>query len=255
MNRVILVVCLLLNFGVRVSADDEPKRIHVIVALCDNEHQGIAPVNARIGNGEDLENNLYWGCSDGMNRYFRNSKDWTLVESKKADQEGGEEEGTDRHPVLETLIFKHKSTGAILTAEAFRGREIKASIQKFVDLLNDETNDLVAYIGHNGLMEFGINQEIPDVARKMKKDAVVLCCKSDAYFSGILKKADARPILMTDQFMYPGSFLLKAAVDGWLRGESTTQIRERAAKAYVTNQKIRLSAARGVFTDPEKLDQ
>lgn len=34
--------------------------VHVLVALCDNEHQGIVPVPARLGNGEDPERNLYW---------------------------------------------------------------------------------------------------------------------------------------------------------------------------------------------------
>src|ERR1700741_56402 len=39
----------------------EPATIHVFVAMVDNEHQDVQPVPAKIGNGEDLENNLYWG--------------------------------------------------------------------------------------------------------------------------------------------------------------------------------------------------
>lgn len=137
-----------------------------------------------------------------------------------------------------------------MTAEAWRGREIKKSIQKFADLLNKESIDLIAFIGHNGLMEFSIDQAVPEVPRTSKKDAIVLSCKSQPYFSDMLTKAGARPVLLTDQFMYPGSFLLKAALDGWLKGESPTQIRERAARAYAANQKIGVSAARGVFTKP-----
>jgi hypothetical protein len=34
--------------------------IHVTVALCDNQHQGIVPVPALIGNGRDSRNNLYF---------------------------------------------------------------------------------------------------------------------------------------------------------------------------------------------------
>ncbi len=232
-------------YGFNSSAADVPKRIHVIVALCDNDHQGILPVNRKIGNGDDLANNLYWGCSDGLGRYFRASRDWTLVDSKKEDLAGPGKEPI----VLETLTFKHDATGAVLTAEAWRGREIKKSIQKFADMLNEESIDLVAYIGHNGLMEFDINQTVPEVPRTTKKDAIVLCCKSQPYFSDILTKVGTRPVLLTDQFMYPGSFLLKAALDGWLKGESTTQIRERAAKVYAANQKISVSAARGVFSN------
>ncbi|MBS1655648.1 MAG: hypothetical protein JSU05_12430, partial [Bacteroidetes bacterium] len=43
--------------------DTTIKTIHVFVALCDNKYQGIVPVPAKIGNGQDPANNLYWGCS------------------------------------------------------------------------------------------------------------------------------------------------------------------------------------------------
>ena len=104
-------------------------------------------------------------------------------------------------------------------------------------------------------MEFDVLQKAPTTPRKTKKDAVVLCCKSDAYFDTMLTTAGVSPVLMTDQFMYPGSFLLKAAIDGWLLGESPTKIRDRAAAVYAKNQKIRVSAARGVFTHLKKDDQ
>ena len=37
----------------------ETKIIHVFVALCDNDSQGIVPVPKKIGNGNDPDNNLY----------------------------------------------------------------------------------------------------------------------------------------------------------------------------------------------------
>jgi hypothetical protein len=41
--------------------------IHVFVALADNASQGIVPVSARLGNGEDPEHNLYrWGSAFGV---------------------------------------------------------------------------------------------------------------------------------------------------------------------------------------------
>jgi len=49
--------------------------------------------------------------------------------------------------------------------------------------------------------------------------------------------------------------LLKAAIDGWLLGESPTKIRDGATAVYAMNQKICVSAARGVFTDLKKGDQ
>ena len=50
--------------------------IHVFVALCDNVNQGIVPVSARLGNGEDPANNLYWGAAFGVKTFFSKSKDW-----------------------------------------------------------------------------------------------------------------------------------------------------------------------------------
>src|SRR5258705_8709276 len=57
------------------------KTIHIYVALCDNKYQGIVPVPAKIGNGQDPDNNLYWGCAFGIRTYFKNSREWKLIES------------------------------------------------------------------------------------------------------------------------------------------------------------------------------
>jgi hypothetical protein len=46
--------------------------IHVLVALCDNEFQGIVPVLAHLGNGEDTAKNLYWGAMYGVKSYSAN---------------------------------------------------------------------------------------------------------------------------------------------------------------------------------------
>ena len=228
-----------------VSADEPAaRRIHVVVALCDNEHQGILPVNARIGNGDDLANNLYWGCSEGLWRTFDKSSDWKKIETKKADPDDTEA------AVLETLTYRHKTSGALLIAEAWRGREIRAATERLLELMADDSEDaphLVAWIGHNGLMDFRFTYN-PNLKSDPRKDAIILACKSQAWFEEILSDRNVRPILMTDQFMYPGSFLLKAAADGWLKGESRAAIRLRAARAYATNQGISVKAASGIFT-------
>jgi hypothetical protein len=62
-----------------LSAVEKPKTVHIIVALCDNEHQGIVPVPKNIGNGDKPNSNLYWGCSEGVKTIFTSSKDWKLL--------------------------------------------------------------------------------------------------------------------------------------------------------------------------------
>src|SRR5215471_6376032 len=73
------------------------KLIHVLVALCDNKHQGIVPVPARIGDGGDPANNLYWGARFGVKTIFKRASDW------KSFAEGR----NPRAEILERLIFKH----------------------------------------------------------------------------------------------------------------------------------------------------
>ncbi|MFT4759165.1 MAG: hypothetical protein ACI9XO_004463 [Paraglaciecola sp.] len=43
-------------------AKNEALVVPVFMPLCDNENQGIVPVNARRGDGLNLKSNLYWGA-------------------------------------------------------------------------------------------------------------------------------------------------------------------------------------------------
>ncbi len=65
--------------------------------------------------------------------------------------------------------------------------------------------DLVAFIGHNGLMDF--NLEVPKKSEGNDTEVVILCCVSERYFGDRLRALGCRPILMTQQLMYPGSFI------------------------------------------------
>ncbi|WP_211710240.1 hypothetical protein [Mucilaginibacter xinganensis] len=64
-------------------SDSAIKSIHVFVALCDNKYQGIIPVPAKLGNGQELDNNLYWGSGYGVRTYFKRSKEWKLLKTLK----------------------------------------------------------------------------------------------------------------------------------------------------------------------------
>jgi hypothetical protein len=248
---VAFIVPLLMPTG-NLQASKKPRVIHVFVALCDNASQSIVPVPAKIGNGDDPANNLYWGCDEGLKSYFKRSRDWKLLESPDP----------LKPEILERAVFQHSTENAILIADAYRGSKIKTAIEDFFgasagsiseSVRFGETefqiagdSDLVAFIGHNGFMDFTIGQ-IPQRVTEGPADAIVLCCLSDKYFSEAVKSTGARPLLLTTQLMYPGSFILKHALDGWLLNEAPEEIRERAAKSYSDNQKISLKVARGVF--------
>src|SRR4051794_18726638 len=104
MNKFVLSMATALCLCAVVSAQGPPKVVHVFVALADNQYQGIVPVPARLGNGEDAERNLYWGAAGGVKTYFRRSAEWTLLQSGQK----------PKSEILERCIFKHKTQNVYL---------------------------------------------------------------------------------------------------------------------------------------------
>jgi len=243
-------------FGMLIAAQpatqERARTIHVFVALCDNAHQGIVPVPEKLGNGEDPANNLYWGALYGVKTYLSKSRDWTLVATEKTP--GGE--------ILERAVFKHKVEAAYLVADAYRGDKIKKAVEDVLSAAagnNGKTltldkkllgihgaADLVVYVGHNGLMDFGVDQPTLEKGA-IPRDAIVLACKSKPYFQPRLAQLKCRSVLLTTGFMAPEAYTLEAALTGWLEKESGEKIRDRAARAYDKYQKCGVKAARRLF--------
>lgn len=211
------------------------KRIRVFVALCDNKTQGIVPVPARIGNGDDPANNLYWGCDDGLGSYFPRRAHWRVTKSEK---------NVATH-LLRRLTLTHRDGGIALEADAYRGSQMVRCLQDFERAAASGKYDLVAFIGHNGLMDAPLAPPARVVGNRT--EVAVLCCLSARYFGARLRALGCRPVLMTSQLMYPGSFLLDATIEQWRRGGSTKEIRLAAARAYARNQHISVRAAAGIF--------
>jgi hypothetical protein len=220
-------------------AQAAPKQARVFVALCDNKTQGVMPVGAKIGNGDDPDANLYWGCSDGLGSLFGNSRRWKVVKSEKDVSE----------VILRRLTLSHADGGLDLVADAYRGSRMRQCLKDFEEAASSNKYDLVAFIGHNGLMDFSL--EVPKKAEGNDTEVVVLCCLSEKYFGDRLSAVGCRPILMTQQLMYPGSFLLHATIEKWRSGATPTDLRTAAATAYAKNQKISVRAATGVFAPPK----
>jgi hypothetical protein len=248
---VFLIVYLV--FAVSLSAH---RTVHVFVALCDNEYQGIVPVAPKFGNGDNPANNLYWGAYFGVRSYFKRSKEWTLINKK-----------SDPHEfVLERCVFQHKDKEVYVVADAYRGKEIKTAIVDFLNaaagskieeesfIITDDTlnlglfgnADLLAYIGHDGLMDFNI-ESYPMHADSIVRDAIIIACISQTFFHEAIQEAGARPLVWTTGLLAAEAYPLKAAIDGWILGEDAEQIRSRAAEAYHKYQKCGLKAAKHLF--------
>lgn len=222
------------------AAQPPARSIGVFVALADNQNQGIVPVPAAIGNGEDPEHNLYWGTAEGFKGVFDHSKDWKLT----AKQEAPEKPGAS---VLRARTYRNEARNALLQAQAYKGAAIRQCLLDFEAAIQSGRYDLVVYIGHNGLMDFNLPKPTAPGPQARRPDVIVLCCKSAPYFQERIEAAGGRPVLLTTQFMYPGAFILQAAAEGWLKGESRTAIRNRAGTAYANNQKLSKKAGTGVF--------
>ncbi|MBW1297607.1 hypothetical protein [Aquimarina litoralis] len=248
-SAIIFLLLSIITFG-------QTKTIHVFVALCDNVNQGIVPVPERIGNGQDPKNNLYWGAGYGVKTFFKvKAKDWKLVKSIPSKNTN----------ILERLLFKHTTKDVYLLADAYDGAKIKTSIEDFLKSSNGQfpisipiqendttlhfggDSDLLAYVGHDGLMDFDVTIEYRESVNKVK-DVIILACYSKSFFSPEIQKAKANPILWTTHLMAPEAYTLKAAIDGWIRNESGRQIDERAAQSYNKYQKCGIKGARNLFT-------
>jgi hypothetical protein len=247
---VTLVLVTLLGLPAVQADAAEARVVHVIVALCDNVHQGIVPVPARIGNGDDPDNNLYWGAAFGVRTFFSRSPDWTLVTRQRAVNAF----------VLERLVFKRRGQNVFLVADAYRGAEIKRGIVDFLAYASGQGRlaiegieaagqaDLVAFIGHDGLMDFSLDAWPTRIGTSGRaRAAIVLCCASKQYFTRPLQQTGASPLLWTTGLMAPEAYILKAALDGWIAGEGGEAVRERAATAYNQYQKCGIKGARRLF--------
>jgi hypothetical protein len=234
-----------------IHTDTTFKTIHVFVALCDNKYQGIVPVPAKIGNGQDLNNNLYWGCGYGVRTYFKQSKDWKLVRTQRIDS-----------IKMERLVFKHRTKNYYLVADAYNGKYIKECTKDFLYSscgqlkdtihLNDVTlgiygnSGLLSYIGHDGLMDFQLTEHFQK-NDQMKRNVIILACYSKEFFSPHLKAASVTPLVWTTGLMCPEAYTLHDAVDGYVNGEPNANVRNRAAAAYSKYQKCSEKAARNLL--------
>jgi hypothetical protein len=217
------------------------KVIHVFVALCDNKYQGIIPVPPNIGNGQDPVNNLYWGARFGIKTFFEKSVDWKLIKTESVSD-----------MLLERSIFLDKSRKFMLVADAYNGKNIR---QTTVDFLNscagrlkdtlqiggqiigiDGNASLLAYIGHDGLMDFSLPPSFRNQDGKVR-DCIVLACTSKTYFGPFLQEADARPLILTSGLMCPEAYTLHDAIEAYKYNAGPEQVRLKAVYSYDKYQK------------------
>jgi len=241
---------LLPSLLIPLSALAQPPRVaHVLVALCDNVHQGIVKVPAGIGNGQNARTNLYWGAGYGVRTHFDRAEEWTRIPCEAATEPR----------ILDRAVWKHRDSAAYIVAEAYDGRNIREATEDLLRYASGNGSravkagsvtlsagggaDLVAYVGHDGLMDFQINERFNGPASN-QREAIILACISKRYFAEHLRATGARPLIWTTGLMAPEAYTLRAALNGWVQRESADRIRERSALAYDKYQKCGINGAR-----------
>jgi len=232
--------------------------VHVFVALCDNANQGIVRVPAAIGNGQDPAGNLYWGARYGVRTFFTQSPHWTVLQCRSRPAQAA---------VLERAVFRSKAAGppVYVVADAYDGACMRETLMDFLGaaagLAHEEVeiagaptilqaggwSDLVAFVGHNGLMDVRLSEFPENLGGPNPDAAVVLACKSQPYFAEPLRKAKCTPLVTTVQFMAPEAYTLDAILRGWASGQTPEAVRQQAAAAYAAYQKCNLTAAGRIF--------
>ena len=249
-----------LNLTIKLN---KPVVIHVVVALADNWYQRIVPVPLALGNGQKPTGNLYWGALYGVKTHLKRKGGWKIVSYK----------GSNPEHVLERIVLRNKlyrkgkPVSVYLVADAWNGKYIKKAIQYYYSSLAGRSSEvikivtkgevtqfnaggkshLVAFIGHNGLMDFSINNKPAATPVNLAKSTIVLACKSKPYFQMTIKNYNVQPLVLTKGLMAPEAYTLDAAIKAWVAGEAPLQVRRAAAKAYQTYQKISRKASRWLF--------
>lgn len=227
--------------------------IHILVPLCDNEHQGIVPVNSRLGDGTNLRSNLYWGAGYGIKSHFYYHTKWKLTESRK---------DVNQH-ILERVVFKKKKDNSMvfIVADAYRGDRMFQCLGDFTQSIAGAKNDtlvvgsdtininggadLICFNGHNGLMD----ESTPLVMNKdgREKDAVVIACASHGYFTPYLKAAGGYPLVLTTNLLAPEAYVMEGIIETWLNMKSGEECRLAAGDGYNSIQKCGQNGARRLF--------
>ena len=258
----------------RVIADvaaGKPLVVEVHVPLCDSS---IIPCgNARLGDGDNPETNLYWSTSPGFGRWFaRRGSGWTRV----LEQTAGE---TDDKDVLAVHVYRRvvaapsswKKRGAPSKLEidivihGWRGTAIDRALAAYAAdvsgqgartlTLGDGSKldaggaaQIVAWVGHNRLMD--VDAYTWPEAGSATKGTIAIACHTAAYMEDNVPAATRVPLLMTRDFLFANAAPLEAAVLAFARGGDYATIRVDAATAYAGVRKRTVKQVAGAFTNP-----
>ncbi len=252
-------------------AAGKPLVVEVHVPLC--EQTIIACGNAKLGDGDNPDTNLYWSTTPGFGSWFaRRTSGWKRVLVQRAGETGDPD-------VLAVHVYRRSVTAPAawrkrgapakfeidLVVRAWRGTAIDRALAAYAaDLsggaahtltLADKTTlatggaaQIVAWVGHNRLMDLApYTWPAPGASTK---GAIAIACHTAAYMEDTVPSATRVPLLMTRDFLFANAAPLEATVIAFAAGGNYGKIRVDAATAYAGVRERTVKQVAGAFTNP-----
>jgi hypothetical protein len=252
-------------------AAGRPLVVEVHVPLCDNSI--IACGNARLGDGDNPDTNLYWATTPGFGAWFaRKGNGWKRVLHHRGDATGDADIvaiDVHRRTIRTPAAWRRRGAPATyelaLVIHGWRGKAIDRALAAYAaDLsggpsrvleLADGTKlhaggaaQLVAWVGHNRLMD--LDRYTWPAPGKAVTGTIAIACHTAAYMEQQVASATRVPLLMTRDLLFANAAPLEATVLAFASGGTYATMRGAAADAYAAVRKRPVAKITGAFTNP-----
>jgi hypothetical protein len=252
-------------------AHGRPLVTEVHVPLCDNTI--IACGNARLGDGDNPDTNLYWATTPGFGAWFtRKGGGWKHVLHQRGAQTGNPDVvavDVFRRTVQTPASWRKRGVGATfevaIAVHGWRGKAIDHALAAYASdvsggaartlVLDDKStlaaggaSQLVAWVGHNRLMDlepYAWPKPGPAVI-----GTIAIACETAAYMEAEVSAATRVPLLMTRDLLFANAAPLEATVLAFAAGGSYAKLRGDAAIAYAAIRERPVAKIAGAFTNP-----
>ncbi|MEO8701687.1 MAG: hypothetical protein ABI867_16695 [Kofleriaceae bacterium] len=258
----------------RVVADlaaGKPLVAEVHVPLCDNTI--IACGNAKLGDGDNPDTNLYWSTTPGFGAWFsRRGGGWKRVLHQRGAATGNPDivavdvyRRTVRAPAAWIAHGAPKNFELDIVVHGWRGKAIDAALAAYAtdvsggparSLVIDDTStvaaggaaQLVAWVGHNRLMD--LEAYTWPKPGKAVTGTIAIACHTAAYMEAEVASATRVPLLMTRDLLFANAAPLEATVLAFAGGGGYAKMRSDASVAYAAIRERPVAKIAGAFTNP-----
>lgn len=255
-------------------AAGKPLVVQAHVPLCDNHI--ISCGNAKLGDGDNPDTNLYWWTDEGFVGWFgRRGSGW-----KQVLKAGGKAAGDD--DVLEVRVWTRELAASrewrrrgvpakvpvYVVAFAWRGQAIDRALAAYwsdlygtgsrvIDLA-DGTKlvagggaQIVSYVGHNRLYDV----PAPDWGKLERAGApvrgtIAIACNTGPFMAAHVPAPTRVPLVFTNDFLMASAGAFEGAVVAFAGGGDYRAIRVAAAHGYAVAGNHDEKKIGGVFTNP-----